>query len=52
MHLLMRDSIPESVLAMRTVNVTLAALLLTARDSGDDSRRPPAPPPHSGVRAT
>lgn len=30
MHLLVRDSIPESVLAMRIANVTLAALLLGA----------------------
>lgn len=30
MHLLVRDSIPESILAMRIANVTLAALLLGA----------------------
>lgn len=30
MHLLVRDSIPESIVAMRVVNVTLAALLLGA----------------------
>ncbi len=30
MHLLVRDSIPESILAMRTANVVLAALLLGA----------------------